>query len=860
MTRSPPRDRRARLLLGLAFIACCSGAPSYPTGLLATPAGLTLSNTLLFISNQDQDELHAFDTQAAQYVPAPNVLFPLSVPTVRRPGAICADRRQLFVASTAEPKVGVVDAFNDSSSHLPLSGLRELGELVMPATVTALGCAPAPEAVVAHETAVAGSPAAYRALIDAGELVVDGVNGLLPDGGPDERHALAALPTAAIAALSPGGGPTTFYEVENDITGAACPDAGPIEGCAGASPGAVCAAASFCPTVSALLTLPSQPAACAPLGVPLVSGFDIAGGSPGTLQLGAPSAEPAHANLLVAADRSSTCAAAVDLGSGRVSWMQAGAPLLTVAALPYFPNTCVPGGTLFAAALDSEACERTGPPPPGGYNACNGIVFFNPSADNGSPDLMSARLPAPLPYPFQRSPARPMPPVRVNGIVRSLAFAGPSLSVGQFNGSLTNPVPIQVALIAGTTVGDMAYIDVGFGSDLGGTGSDGGGYPCPPAYFAPRIFDQTDYVPGLGNAAISAVTAVDGSGASLSFAANADQPMTAAGKPLPASDRLGAPFAVAPAGHAAVTCYGVPGAAADAFDLCVTDGMVQHGAAEDETITVTYQGAISGLAGLGGSVNGATLQSNAGLDFTTYLAAADGGPGLLVAQPQNLVVDVTAGGTACGDYLIASVQPSSLTLAPESSGPPLACAQGNVTFTVLAGGAAPYSVQGTESGFIGLWPADGTLHFVEKGRWQYPADLIGMARGAQQLTDLVYGPIPSAAAPGSTLAPPRPEDYDALDSAFGLALFGVPSTLDGPDGGLPDAGVAAPGTAVTLTVVSGVQPLAVNPEDTSALIDAMAAYTDQGGIPHVYGSYRGNNTLVELNPDEAIFSALTEIH
>jgi hypothetical protein len=848
-------QRRARLVIGLSLVTCCSSTPSSPTGLFSTPAGLALSGTTLLISNQDDDELHAFDTVASEFVPAPNVLFPLSIPTVNRPGALCADDHQAFVASTVDPRVGVIDTFDDVTSHLPATGLRELGELDVPGVVTGMVCAPDPAQVKSRETALAGSPAAYQAMVDAGEIVVDGPGGLAPDGGPDERHALAALPTAAIASVAGSDGTTTFYAIGNDITGASCPDAGAIESC-GADAGSGCTGPSvFCPSLVGLLSMPSQPAACNPVGPPVVGGFDVVGGNAGSQNLGAPTAEPAHANLLVASDRNSTCAAAIDLGSGTTTWMQANAPTLAVAALPFYPGTCVSGGAIFAAALDSENCEQTGPPPPGGYDNCNGIVFFDPSAaPPGDPNPLDYRVRAPVPYPFQRA-NRVLPPVRVYGIVQSLAFTGPGLNVGSFNASLPTAVPVQDALIVGTTVGDLDYIDIGFGSEFGGTGNgDGGGYPCPPAYFAPRILDQADYVAGLATPSITAVSATNGSGTSLGFAANGDQPMTSDGGVLPQYDRLGKSFLVAPSGHAAVTCYGAPGAAAGSFDVCVTDGMVQHGAAEDETITITYRGAISGLGGLAGTVNGATLESSASTDLSTYLN------GLLVLQQPNLEVTVNGPSGACGGYLVASVQSSSLTLVPESGGSPLSCAQGSVTFTVAAGGDAPYAVQGSESGFLGLWPANGTLRFVTTGRWQYPADLIAMGRGAQQLADIVYGTTPAGTAPGSALATLGPHDDAALDAAFGLALMGVPPG-GGVDGGAPDGGVdAAPGTTITLTVVSGVSPLSVNPEDTSALIDAMASYTDTGGVPHVYASYRGNNTLIELNPDEAIFSALSEIH
>jgi hypothetical protein len=40
----------------------------------------------------------------------------------------------------------------------------------------------------------------------------------------------------------------------------------------------------------------------------------------------------------------------------------------------------------------------------------------------------------------------------------------------------------------------------------------------------------------------------------------------------------------------------------------------------------------------------------------------------------------------------------------------------------------------------------------------------------------------------------------------------------------------------------------------------MDSYTDDGGLRHVFASYRGNNTVVLLNPIEAIYTAITEVH
>jgi len=146
-----------------------------------------------------------------------------------------------------------------------------------------------------------------------------------------------------------------------------------------------------------------------------------------------------------------------------------------------------------------------------------------------------------------------------------------------------------------------------------------------------------------------------------------------------------------------------------------------------------------------------------------------------------------------------------------------------------------------------------------------------MLRGAEQLADLVLGPIPAQAAPGSLVTFPRDGggDSDALDSAFGLALIGPLGVAAEPDAGV-DAGVMMldgglevvplPGATWSFNVTNGVQPLLVNPTAAGgqlpgdSLIDGMASYTELDGgalVPHVFASFRGGNALVELVPSVA---------
>ncbi len=308
-----------------------------------------------------------------------------------------------------------------------------------------------------------------------------------------------------------------------------------------------------------------------------------------------------------------------------------------------------------------------------------------------------------------------------------------------------------------------------------------------------------------------------------------------------------------------MSCY----ALAIGSQICVTDGLIQKGVAENEILIATYQGSLPGLAGVAGTLSGTSLQISGAGDLTQInggLLASEGADG------GNLTVQLSSGSQGCGAYGISAVSPGSLTL---SSPRRVVARQASVAVTIVASGKKPFTVQGTSIGFQNqLWPMDGTLHFVTYQRWQYPADLIGMLRGAQQLADYVLGPIPSGPAPGSLLTFPRDDgaDSEALDSVFGLALYGplgYPLEPDaGVDGGIAfDAGLEVaplPGASWSFNVTNGVTPLAVNPtgidpQAADSVIDGMAAYTDLdgGGVPHVYASFRGGNALIELVPSDA---------
>lgn len=808
--------------------------------MLASPAGIALVGKLLFIANQDGDELHVFDTQIRNFRSSPNLMFPLSVPTVRRPGPVCGNASQVFTASTVDATFGVIDARDDVSVNDPVRGLRELGEGVLPGLASDGICTQAPEAVLAHKVAAAGSAAAYQQALGV-TLTIDAPGGLLPGGGLDERHALASLPIAALFPINGLGGPcagsncagTQIWQVTNDLSGVSC-DAG---------------APAFCPNVKPLLSLPPQPASCHPRGPPLALRVDASGANAGLSILGAPNADPTTANRLMASDRNSSCVASVNLDDLSVQWLPANFPSTSIFAAPFIPGSCLPGGDLFAALRDSENCELEGPPPSGGYFDCNGVSFLSASA--------GALLPEPLPYPF--TPRRPLPPVRIIGsIATQLTYLGPNLQVSWQNADLPSPVPIQELAVVGTAGGDMVFIDVGVGSVDGGSGSSGSGFfPCPVTQLAPRLLDQNDYLQHPITPQVFLVSALDSAGgSSLGAAVLLTAPpsvVTASGTPVPTFDRLDAGFStvlgIANVPLPTVSCYGLPSGS----QICLTAGMLQKGVAEDEAYAATYEGAIGGLAGVAGTLTGNSLQL-AGLDATQVAG------GLLLRESGNVTIELTSGGGVCGDYGLSAVAAAGLTLSPS---PHTSCASGPVSATFFASGAKPFTLTGTGSGFFpALWSTDGTLQLVPGHRWHYPANLIAMVRGAQQLADLVFSPLPDVLAAGSSLAAPRADghDSDALDAPFAMAFVGpLGSALDGG----VDAGVLPQrGASWTFSTSSAVLPLAVNPIDGSSLIDGMAAYIDlvDGGTPHLYGSYRGGNALIEIDPRDAYSPSILEIH
>ena len=444
----------------------------------------------------------------------------------------------------------------------------------------------------------------------------------------------------------PGGGcsGTQIWQATNDISGAACGTASP----------------AFCPTLQPLFALPPQPSFCQPVGPPLASRVDVSGANAGDVNVGAPNVDPSTLNRLMAADQNSNCVASVNLDDLSVDWFYANGPTNQVFAMPYVPQSCLPGGDLFAATLAGEQCERQGPPPVGGYQNCGGVSFLSVGGGGLLPELAAVPL---------HAPRRPMPPVRIFDYVERVSFVGPDVLVSNSETQLLTPVPFQMLAIVGTGSGDMVYVDIGIGRPDAAQLAriDAGQFALPGGLLGPtagghqRLHHRTRFpprspasrpAPSMGARDPGAVTA------QLVAPRGLSQPMA---DPPPSTDRLGASF-VTPLGSDGLaldtlSCYSIP----IGSQVCVTGGLVQKGTAQTEFFVATYQGSLPNLAEISANLNGSSLQISSAGDLTQING------GLLISEGAdggNLTRSAVGHqAAAVGDHgIFGGVTPTSLTL------------------------------------------------------------------------------------------------------------------------------------------------------------------------------------------------------
>ncbi len=129
--------------LAALLAAGCGDTTLPPFGQLRQPDALAFqaSTGLLFIASAGGDELRVFDASERQFLRGPATVFPLSVPTVRRPTAIAAGERWLFTLSAVDAELGFVDGLVPEGALGPqaLNGVDGYPiTLPLPAPATAL--------------------------------------------------------------------------------------------------------------------------------------------------------------------------------------------------------------------------------------------------------------------------------------------------------------------------------------------------------------------------------------------------------------------------------------------------------------------------------------------------------------------------------------------------------------------------------------------------------------------------------------------------------------------------------------------------------------------------------------------------
>lgn len=124
---------RLCLLPVLLVWTACGETLLPPFGDLATPVAVAVhqQSKQAFIASQGGDELRVFDLQKKQFLIAPAISFPLSIPTVPTPRLLAAGERFVFVVSGADGSVGFVDTEVPPGAFGPRSVNDEAGAPVV---------------------------------------------------------------------------------------------------------------------------------------------------------------------------------------------------------------------------------------------------------------------------------------------------------------------------------------------------------------------------------------------------------------------------------------------------------------------------------------------------------------------------------------------------------------------------------------------------------------------------------------------------------------------------------------------------------------------------------------------------------
>ena len=180
-----------RLLAMVLLAAGCSSPTTQLPGDLASPQALVVSGDELFVASTNSDELRVLALQSdptlRHFAPAPNPIYVLSVPVVRRPVALAADTRDgvtgpyVFVLSVVQQQLGIVDAKNK----------KQLATVVLPGAPLSLTAVTVDAQVGSAKVYVGISLGNQRGAI--AEVDIASLDGL--------RAASAPPPTARVAYL-----------------------------------------------------------------------------------------------------------------------------------------------------------------------------------------------------------------------------------------------------------------------------------------------------------------------------------------------------------------------------------------------------------------------------------------------------------------------------------------------------------------------------------------------------------------------------------------------------------------------------------------------------------------------------------
>lgn len=241
---------RRTLILAALVATACGDTTLPPFGQLRQPDALAFqpATGLLFIASAGGDELRVFDASERQFLRGPATVFPLSVPTVRRPSALAAGARWLFTLSSVDAELGFVDGVIAEGALGPRSLDGADGfpiALPLPGLPTALAALDGSidHALVAGVDGAEGALWVVRAPVDEAlpsliaSAAIPGVPGAIaieasagPLLGPDGAPIVDCRTVAVAEQVGAAGQPPAihFFTLRLDPSGVATLEASPL--------------------------------------------------------------------------------------------------------------------------------------------------------------------------------------------------------------------------------------------------------------------------------------------------------------------------------------------------------------------------------------------------------------------------------------------------------------------------------------------------------------------------------------------------------------------------------------------------------------------------------------------------------